>query len=127
MPASQPSRRTSDTDPGKVELHARNVNFDLSTTPLHWIPGQPVASNFITVLNLLLPEGERWFVQTFNEALPMIKDEALAVDMRGFIGQEAMHAEAHDHASPVATAPNSRWTPNLRRRLPGNPAPPPIT
>ncbi|AVL99423.1 metal-dependent hydrolase [Gordonia iterans] len=95
---STPSHSTSDTDPGKVELHARNVRFDLSAAPLHWIPGHPVASNFITVLNLLLPEGERWFVQTFNEALPLIKDEALAADMRGFVGQEAMHAEAHDRA-----------------------------
>lgn len=93
-----PTHSTPATDPGKVELHARNVAFDLSQTPLHWIPGHPVASNFVTVLNLLLPEGERWFVQTFNEALPMIKDEALAADMRGFIGQEAMHAEVHDKA-----------------------------
>lgn len=94
----QATHATADTDPGKVELHARNVEFDLSQAPLHWIPGHPVASNLITVLNLLLPEGERWFVQTFNEALPLIKDEALAADMRGFIGQEAMHAEAHDRA-----------------------------
>lgn len=95
---TQFSHSTPDTDPGKVELHARNVEFDLSQAPLHWIPGHPVASNFITVLNLLLPEGERWFVETFNEALPQIKDQALAADMRGFIGQEAMHAEAHDKA-----------------------------
>ncbi|WP_412475500.1 metal-dependent hydrolase [Gordonia sp. LUNF6] len=89
---------TADTDPGKIELHARNVAFDLSETPLHWIPGHPMSSNMITVLNLLLPEGERWFVETFNEALPLIKDEALAADMRGFVGQEAMHAEVHDRA-----------------------------
>ncbi|GAC58267.1 hypothetical protein GOHSU_36_00100 [Gordonia hirsuta DSM 44140 = NBRC 16056] len=95
---TQPTHSTPGTDPGKVELHARNVRFDLSESPLHWIPGHPVASNFITALNLLLPEGERWFVETFNEALPMIQDEALAADMRGFIGQEAMHAEAHDRA-----------------------------
>nr|WP_064570420.1 metal-dependent hydrolase [Gordonia sp. LAM0048] len=84
-------------DPGPVELHARNVAFDWNGVPLHWIPGHPVASNFISVLNLLLPEGERWFVQTYNEALPLVADEELASRMRGFIGQEAMHAEAHDH------------------------------
>ncbi|MDV7175537.1 metal-dependent hydrolase [Gordonia amicalis] len=84
-------------DPGPVELHARNVAFDWDDVPLHWIPGHPVASNFISVLNLLLPEGERWFVQTYNEALPLVADEELASRMRGFIGQEAMHAEAHDH------------------------------
>lgn len=85
------------SDPGPVELHARNVTFDWTQTPLHWIPDHPVASNFISVLNLLLPEGERWFVQTYNEALPLVRDEELAATMRGFIGQEAMHAEAHDH------------------------------
>ncbi|WP_040518735.1 metal-dependent hydrolase [Gordonia neofelifaecis] len=95
---TEPTHSTVDTDPGKIELHARNVAFDLSETPLHWIPGHPMSSNMITVLNLLLPEGERWFVETFNEALPLIKDEALAADMRGFVGQEAMHAEVHDRA-----------------------------
>ena len=85
------------SDPGPVELHARNVTFDWSGTPLHWIPGHPVPSNFVSVLNLLLPEGERWFVQTYNEALPLVADDELAATMRGFIGQEAMHAEAHDH------------------------------
>ncbi|MFW0793750.1 metal-dependent hydrolase [Gordonia sp. CPCC 205515] len=89
--------RPDATDPGPVELHARNVTFDWTGTPLHWIPGHPVASNFISVLNLLLPEGERWFVATYNEALPLVADDELAATMRGFIGQEAMHAEAHDH------------------------------
>jgi hypothetical protein len=83
-------------DPGPVELHARNVEFDWKDTPLHWIPNHPVPSNVATMLNLLLPEGERWFVQTYNEALPLVKDEELASAMRGFIGQEAMHAETHD-------------------------------
>ncbi|MFW0788327.1 metal-dependent hydrolase [Gordonia sp. CPCC 205333] len=87
---------TPDTDPGPVELHARNVAFDVEKAPLHWIPGHPYASNLITALNLILPEGERWFVQTYNEALPLVRDEALANTMRGFIGQEAMHAAAHD-------------------------------
>jgi len=95
---SRTSHSDPQTDPGKVELHARNVHFDLSQAPLHWIPGHPVASNFISVLNLMLPEGERWFVQTFNEALPLVQDDELAADMRGFVGQEAMHAEAHDKA-----------------------------
>jgi predicted metal-dependent hydrolase len=83
-------------DPGPVELHARNVEFEWQNTSLHWIPDHPVPSNVISMLNLLLPEGERWFVQTYNEALPLVKDEVLAAAMRGFIGQEAMHAEAHD-------------------------------
>ncbi len=85
------------TDPGPVELHARNVKFDVADIPLQWLPGHRYCSHTVTALNLILPEGERWFVKTFNEALPLIRDEELLHRMRGFIGQEAMHAETHDH------------------------------
>ncbi|QKT08613.1 metal-dependent hydrolase [Gordonia sp. X0973] len=86
----------SAVDPGPVELHARNVEFDWADTPLHWLPGHPYPAHTVTALNLLLPEGERWFVRTFNETLPLVADEQLAAAMRGFIGQEAIHAESHD-------------------------------
>ena len=55
-----------------------------------------MASHVIGVLNLVLPAAERWFVATYNEALPMVDDSRLADDMRGFIGQEATHADTHD-------------------------------
>ncbi|MGI9143256.1 MAG: metal-dependent hydrolase, partial [Fluviibacter sp.] len=83
-------------DPGPVQIQARNVRFDVSASPLHWIPGHPVASNVISLLNLVLPAAERWFVATYNEALPLVKDPRLAEDMRGFIGQEAVHADTHE-------------------------------
>ena len=44
----------------------------------------------------MLPAAERWFVATYNEALPLVKDPKLAEDMRGFIGQEATHADVHE-------------------------------
>lgn len=84
------------TDPGVVALHARNVAFDVSRTPVQWIGKDPFASHIISAINFLLPEGERWFCETFNEALPLIEDEELREAVRGFIGQEAMHAQAHD-------------------------------
>jgi len=85
-----------DVDPGDVTLQARNVKFDWSRTPLHWIPGEPIASHTLSAINLILPEGERWFCATFTEALPLINDDRLRADVRGFIGQEAMHAETHN-------------------------------
>ncbi|MGV9713996.1 metal-dependent hydrolase [Gordonia sp. NPDC003424] len=83
-------------DPGPVAIRPRNVTFDCTGTPLHWIPGHPVASNFISSLNLMLPEGERWFVEAFDEALPYVEDDDLREAMRGFIGQEAKHSSVHD-------------------------------
>lgn len=86
-------------EPAAVEIHARNVVFDWSDTPLEWIPGEPVASDIVSsILHTVLPEGERWFCEVYNEALPFVKDEDLARTMRGFIGQESMHAESHDKA-----------------------------
>lgn len=92
----RPRRFAREVDPGPVQIHARKVDFDVSGVPVEWIPGHPVASNMVSLLNVVLPVAERWFVTTYNEALPMVKDPRLAEDMRGFIGQEAVHADTHD-------------------------------
>jgi predicted metal-dependent hydrolase len=92
----RPHRFVQEIDPGPVQIQARKVHFDLSDIPLEWIPGHPVASTMVNLFNVVLPAAEHWFVKTFNEALPLVKDPHLAEDMRGFIGQEAMHAAAHD-------------------------------
>ncbi|MBH5333473.1 metal-dependent hydrolase [Streptomyces pactum] len=76
-------------------LRARDVHFDWGRLPLHWIPGEPMATHTINVLHMLLPEGERWFVRTFRQALPLITDDELRERVLGFTGQEAVHAEAH--------------------------------
>ncbi|MBD3578337.1 MULTISPECIES: metal-dependent hydrolase [Streptomyces] len=83
-----------------TELKARNVSFGWEDTPLHWLPGDPFATHTINVLHLLLPAGERWFVHVFKQALPHIRDERLRADVIGFIGQEAVHAAAHDDVLP---------------------------
>ncbi|HVK20610.1 MAG TPA: metal-dependent hydrolase [Actinokineospora sp.] len=80
-------------------LHPRNVRFDWSSVPLHWVPGEPLTTHTINTLHLVLPEGERWFVEVFRQALPLITDDVLREDVAGFIGQEAMHAEAHQGAA----------------------------
>ncbi|MFE9425507.1 metal-dependent hydrolase [Kitasatospora sp. NPDC006697] len=89
MPATAPEVHTD------LVLEPRDVKFDWSRLPLHWIPDEPVATHTINVLHLLLPEGERWFTEVFKDALPLITDEQLREEVLGFIGQEAIHAEAH--------------------------------
>jgi len=82
-------------EPVRVALHARDVAFNWTGLPLRWIPGEDFASHMLNVLHILLPEGERWFVTVFSEALPLIDDDQLREDVLGFIGQEGMHAAAH--------------------------------
>lgn len=66
----RPRRFDVEIDPGPVQIQARKVAFDVEGVGLHWIPGHPVASNVVSLLNIVLPAAERWFVDTFNEALP---------------------------------------------------------
>ncbi|MFC5287177.1 metal-dependent hydrolase [Actinokineospora guangxiensis] len=80
-------------------LQARDVRFDWAGVPLHWVPGDPVTTHAMNTLHLVLPEGERWFVRVFGQALPHIQDAKLREEVLGFIGQEAVHADAHDGAA----------------------------
>jgi predicted metal-dependent hydrolase len=79
-----------------------------------WIPGDRFASHVTDVLHLLLPAGERWFVDVYREALPLVRDERLRADMKGFMGQEATHARVHEvvlehlRARGVETEPYTR-------------------
>ncbi|MEV4739386.1 metal-dependent hydrolase [Streptomyces sp. NPDC049555] len=75
----------------------RRVSFDWRETPLHWIPDEPTATHVVNVLHLLLPAGERWFVKVFKEALPLVTDEALRKDVKGFMGQESTHSVQHSY------------------------------
>jgi len=76
-------------------IRPRRVSFDWKQTPLHWIPDEPTATHVMNVLHLLLPAGERWFVKVFKEALPLVTDEQLLKDVKGFMGQEATHSVQH--------------------------------
>lgn len=77
-------------------IKARRPRFDLGDTPNEWIPGDLVGTHLIDSLHVALPPGERWFCDVFKDALPLIRDERLREDVKGFIGQEATHARAHD-------------------------------
>jgi uncharacterized protein len=80
----------------ETPIRARRPRFDLAESPVQWIPGDPMASHMMNVLHVLLPPGERWFCDVYREALPLITDEKLRRDVKGFMGQEATHARAHD-------------------------------
>ncbi|OBK21109.1 metal-dependent hydrolase [Mycobacterium asiaticum] len=89
------SRQSDSTDHERLVLEARNVDFNWADLPFHYVPGQPMATHVLNVLHLLLPAGEEFFVEVFKKALPLIKDDQLRLDVQGFIGQEAMHSQAH--------------------------------
>lgn len=80
-------------------IKPRKVKFEWQDTPIDWIPDQPFVSYFINEINMILPAGEFWFCRLYNKVLPQITDEKLKDDVRAFIRQEAMHAQAHTSAN----------------------------
>ncbi|MGW4090236.1 metal-dependent hydrolase [Nocardia sp. NPDC004750] len=79
-------------------IHARDVHFDFDSVPMHYVPGEALATHIVNVMHLVLPEGERAMAQALAEALPHIDDERLREEVTGFIGQETMHANSHEAA-----------------------------
>jgi uncharacterized protein len=75
-------------------IRPRRVRFAWEATPLHWVH-DPQTTHTINVLHLLLPAGERWFVDLYRQVLPDVTDERLRADVKGFVGQEVTHARAH--------------------------------
>ena len=73
----------------------RKVRFDWSGTPTHWVPDDPFTTHVINVLHLLLPAGERWFIDVVNSARPLVDDEELQDRIKPFVQQESWHAWAH--------------------------------
>lgn len=80
-------------------IAARNVAFDWTQVPLHYLPGEPVATQFFNIMHLALPAGERAMAAALSDALPDIEDPRLREAVLGFIGQESVHAASHEGAA----------------------------
>ncbi|OHV05284.1 metal-dependent hydrolase [Mycobacterium talmoniae] len=96
--------REESLDHERLVLQARDVEFDWANLPMHYVPNEPFATHFCNVLHLLLPAGEEFIVDVFKQALPLIKDDQLRLDVQGFIAQEAMHSQAHAGVADHLTA-----------------------
>jgi predicted metal-dependent hydrolase len=82
----------------------RDLDLDLSSVPRHWLAGNAAATAISNGINLLFPQGERFFVRSVNHFLDDIRDPALRAQVKGFFGQEGRHARAHDQLNAVLRA-----------------------
>ncbi len=119
-------RNAPGPEPENLVLQPRNVAFDWTGLPIHWVPNEPLVTHTINVLHLLLPAGERWFVELFRQALPFIEDDKLREDVLGFIGQETIHANSHQsvldhwHAHGIDTDPYTQQVDWMFQKLLGD-------
>jgi predicted metal-dependent hydrolase len=79
-------------------IQPRNIDFDLpADLPRHWHSGDPYITGFFNGLSLMFPEGERFFVDSVRRYQDRITDPRLREEVRGFCGQEGIHAREHRH------------------------------
>jgi len=79
------------------EIPVRRPGFVFDTDiPHHWLAGNPVATHVFNGLNLVFPDGERFFIDSVRARLPRVEDPELRRQVKGFFGQEGRHAYEHE-------------------------------
>lgn len=82
--------------PATVEITPRRMDFQFpAETPRYWLDRDPWRSHLMNALSLTFPQGEKMFVEAVRAFRDRITDPKLSADIRGFIGQEAMHSQEH--------------------------------
>ncbi len=77
-------------------IHARTFRRSFDDVPRDWFAGNTFATQLVNSINLLFPEGERFFVRSVKRYEKDIDDPELRAQMRGFYAQEGQHANAHE-------------------------------
>lgn len=89
------STRPAASSDHDIPLRKPNLEFDASI-PRHWMNGNAFATHFFNGLNLVFPDGERFFVKAVHDQLGRITDPVLLRQAKEFAAQEGQHANQHE-------------------------------
>lgn len=82
--------------PDNVAIKPQRMGFEFGKeVPRYWLDNNYLISHTMNALSVLFPEGEQFFVDSVRAFRDQINDPKLKEDVRGFIGQEAMHSLEH--------------------------------
>ena len=87
-----------------------------------WLGDDAFRTQVFNALSMSFPIGEKYFIDTLRESLPQVADAALEADIRGYIGQEAVHSRLHRELNTVLATQGLRKS----HRTPGGMADSPI-
>ncbi|MEC8847847.1 MAG: metal-dependent hydrolase [Pseudomonadota bacterium] len=75
----------------------RDVEFPLPPDRVHdWADGNVQFTHLMNTMSLVIPVGERFFIDTLRHYRDRVQDPELKRAVTAFIGQEAMHGREHD-------------------------------
>lgn len=75
----------------------RRPGLEFDEVPRHWLGGSVFGTHLINSINMVFPDGERFFVRSVRAYLKSVTDEQLREDVQRFVQQEARHGVEHEH------------------------------
>ncbi|MEQ9497668.1 MAG: metal-dependent hydrolase [Deltaproteobacteria bacterium] len=82
----------------KITPRRMDFEFDENAIPRWWFADNPLMTHYANGLNLVFPEGERFFIRSVAHYLDQLDDEELKSRARAFFAQEASHGREHTHS-----------------------------
>ncbi len=87
---------TVSSTPEGVSVQPRHLHFDVSEDlKAFWHGDDAFRTAFFNALSLQFPDGEQQFINAVRLYRDRIDDPKLKAEIRGFIGQEALHSREH--------------------------------
>ncbi|AKF04932.1 metal-dependent hydrolase [Sandaracinus amylolyticus] len=80
-----------------IPVRAMGFAFREAAVPRWWFFENPIPTHVSNALNLLFPDGERFFIRSVKHYMHVIEDDPeLLARVRGFFGQEGRHGHEHE-------------------------------
>lgn len=95
---------SANPSPATSRIRIRKMGFSFEGVSRAWFGGNRFLTHSANALNLVFPEGERFFVRSVKHYLPQITDPALRARVRGFFGQEGSHGREHERVIEMLEA-----------------------
>jgi len=107
--------------PEHLDIVRRDLRFAFEDLDLRtWHPDGLHVAHFFNALSIFFPEGEKFFIDAVRHYRDRIRSPQLEREVRGFIGQEAMHSREHrryNEASAAAGLPVDELEARVKEHL----------
>lgn len=81
--------------PRTISVRRPELDFTEDALPKHFVADDLARSHIGAMLSAMFPEGEDFFVRSVRAYRDQITDSELKEQVKGFIGQEALHGREH--------------------------------
>ncbi len=114
MDAAMETTRT-ERKPRPIPVRAMGFPFHAEARRW-WLFQSPIATHLSNGLNMLFPDGERFFIRSVRHYMDVIdRDPALRERVRGFFGQEGRHGHEHERFNRILVEQGYDIEPFLER------------